>query len=156
MHKLLILSLGAIQALLSLTFPAIAQEAVTELDQSCQAAVQSARSKLENNRDLSTRVSVYNNLGSGEEYPKDYPLSVGFVLDGTASGAILNSPQFLKVISTEVILGCEPVSTVSFSIYRTDVGTTYGLVGRNKVEEFKCIQAQRGNDSVPYGYQICP
>ena len=155
MKEKLILSLCVLQSLFHWAAPATAQESLLQLDSQCRGAIQSAQERLEQNRSLTTNIHVVNMVDSRAEYPEGQPLSIGFTLRGSAAPSVMQSPQMLKAISTEIITNCQPVSTVTFSVFPTDWSTAYGWFADGRIEEFKCLAPEHSGGRTPYGYQSC-
>jgi hypothetical protein len=128
-------------------------------DDGCNKAIENARYQIESKNakvasldKIDMRTSSY-----PQEFPEEFPYEVSIAVSGKGEGIVLQSPIFLKSLSTKIILECHPVSLVTVGPYASEGGRKYGLTGKDSVEEFQCLpDEQRFSSSpVPWGYQVC-
>ncbi|MBW4590132.1 hypothetical protein G7B40_039810 [Aetokthonos hydrillicola Thurmond2011] len=119
----------------------------------CSTALRTASGRIEKGRRVKVvSITKYDFRQEYSDYPKDRPFSYGFVLDGTATGTVLQSGKFLTAISTEVINNCPNAGMVTFVEHYTDGFVTFGLVGKNSVRAFKCLNP---GSKPSWGSTIC-
>jgi hypothetical protein len=107
-----------------------------EIRQQCTAAVEKAVDRLEEINHLDVvDVSTTNLSERYQNFPGNAPLGVTFAMQGRATENVLNSPQLMTTVSTQMISECQPVSWVRFGFYRSDWYVDYGLIN-NTVAAF--------------------
>jgi hypothetical protein len=123
---------------------------------SCQVALAEAKNQLKSKNVRVVQLNKFDMSKKFEysEYPEKYPVRVSITIEGFGTESVMNSTIFLKALSSNIILGCGPVSLVDFGVNNTDYFNTFGLLGRDKVEEFECLPAGT-TTHVPWGYVIC-
>lgn len=124
--------------------------------QGCNAALASARRRINQGRNITITTIDLNLAEEYEGYPVNRPRGYGFRLGGPAAESVMNSSQFLRSISTDLINSCESASLVHFNLDRTDWNVIYGLFEGNRVEGFQCTEAgEIGGRRTPWGYVYC-
>ncbi len=109
-----------------------------EIGRECQAEIDAATETVEGGRDVRViRVIQRNASDSYSGYPDDASSSLNFMMEGTAVPAIMNSPQFMNIISTDLIGTCQSVSLVKFTESQFDQSRIYGLVD-GSVSPLRC------------------
>lgn len=123
---------------------------------SCQVALAKAKNQLKSKNVRVVNLNEYDmsKESYSSEYPEKYPIRVSMSLEGSGTESVMNSTIFLKALSSNIILGCEPVSLVEFGANQTDWINTFGLLGNNKVEEFECLPPGT-TTRIPWGYTVC-
>lgn len=123
---------------------------------SCQLAIAEAKYQVESKNTTVIQLTTFDMSKESQAYdhPEGYPIGIAMVIDGPGTASVMNSTVFLKALSHNIIMECEPISLVEFTASGTDWIDTFGLVGENKVEEFECLDPGF-NSSIPWGYTIC-
>jgi hypothetical protein len=121
----------------------------------CSGVLTAAKSKLEQTKGVSverTDSTSIANLYQG--FPVNRPMRYIFRLAGQGANQVVRSPDFLKQVSRDIMTKCESVSSVTFSVLRSDELRTFGLVRGETVEEFKCIESE-STAKLKWGYVAC-
>jgi hypothetical protein len=152
---------GDVEDLVELANSAIAggDRSISTSDEAiCASALEDARNRIEENREIRVGINALDmsTWDSSGNYPPGRPMDYSFNLDGRAMYDIMNSPQFLNSISTDIINNCTSASAVSFVGGQSDWIITFGLFDEGQVEQFRCV-SPRENDSgeLPWGYMYC-
>ena len=119
----------------------------------CNAALVAAEKRITEGRNIDVTTSVIDVSIRYEDYPTGRPVGYAFNMRGNGTENILNSPQFMKAISTNIIQNCPTVSMVIFGLAETDEDSTYGLIDDKNIEPFTCVAP--GNRRDPWGYATC-
>ncbi len=108
---------------------------------SCQVAIAEAKYQIESKNTTMIQLDTFDmsKVSQTYDYPEGYPIAVQIIIDGPGTASVMNSTVFLKTLSHNIVMECEPVSLVEFTASGTDWVDTFGLVGQNKVELFKCL-----------------
>ncbi len=124
---------------------------------SCQVAIAEAKYQIESKNTTVIQLTTFDMSKESQayDYPEGYPIAIAMVIDGPGTTSVMNSTIFLKALSHNIIMECEPVSLVEFTASGTDWIDTFGLVGQNKVELFKCLSPMEGSLETPWGYTVC-
>lgn len=110
-----------------------------ERGRECQAEIDAATETVEGGRDVRViRVIQRDASDSYSGYPDDASFSLNFMMEGTAVPAVMNSPQFMTIISTDVIDTCQSISLVKFTESQLDQSRIYGSVD-GSVSPLRCI-----------------
>jgi len=117
----------------------------------CNATLGTAKSRVETGRDAN--VDLIQRFSADNGYPPNRPVMLQFTIGGSAGSSIMNSPEFMRSISTDIIDDCSDVSAVAFNLNQTDWTEVFGLI-EGKVEKFKCYSP--GTPYPGWGYQGCP
>jgi hypothetical protein len=137
-------------------------------EESCLQAINTAESKiLEGRENISLKTKIYN---LSDESRNDYPpgrnrgmvfvLGAHFGVQTPPEGeAILNSPQLMRSIATQVTNGCSTISYVEFTAPYSDYYIPFGIIN-GSVERFQCSEDwnPRGGGLRPvdrWGYYTC-
>jgi hypothetical protein len=114
---------------------------------SCNESISAAQARLEGGRDLRVvQIQVRNISDYYDDYPTGRPDAYRFSIQGSAAPAVMNSPQMMIAISTEIIQACSTVSIVDIGVRYTDWGETYGLMSDGTVQAFECFFNDRHTD----------
>lgn len=72
--------------------------------------------------------------------------------------AVMNSPQMLKAMATQIIDSCPNIGAVSYNQKHTGYTRTFGLLP-NGVREFECVEIDHGRNisgrTLSWGQQVC-
>ena len=153
MRRLIATGIIALNTFTILNLPASVK---AEDDRSCTAAIAKAQRQIETGRSLevSTRSSDLSEFES--DYPDGRPMSYQFVMSGSAVGAVMNSPKFMKVIATNVIQSCSSVGKVSFAVNGSGWGLSLGVLPGGRVDFFECFESQgRNSPNLVWGQEYC-
>lgn len=113
-------------------------------EERCRTALTAATNTLEKGRNV--QVSTIRVRSLSEEYsdfPTDQPYGIYIGMEGQATADILNSPQLMTSISSQLIAECDSVSLVKFAMHQTDWNIVFGLIGES-VASFECIDPSPG------------
>lgn len=120
---------------------------------SCQDSIIKSKIKIEsaNTRiiNLDKRKHNYNS------YPNGRYMSYSFWIIGPGLSNLISSPRLLSSLSADIISNCNNVGIVSFGLYQSENGVTYGLMKNGAVQKFKCLDADRNRQTDPWGYVSC-
>lgn len=124
---------------------------------SCQVAIAEAKYQIESKNTTVIKLDTFDMSQESQtyDYPEGYPIAIQMIIDGPGTASVMNSTVFLKTLSHNIIMECEPISLVEFTASGTDWIDTFGLVGQNKVELFKCLSPMEGSLDTPWGYTVC-
>ena len=148
-----VIGLISLDILLLLSTPLRAQE-VKETGE-CAATVAEMHDLIEKNRDVLVSVSRRDISKEYPDHPLNRPNSYEFVMKGSATGTIGNSPEFVKIIAKRIVNSCNSVSLINFAIYESEgYFTTIGLMPNGKMEIFGCYFGNQGEKEV-WGKQFC-
>ena len=156
-----IIATGLIITNIMLLFSSSAQAQNRKPSVECNAALQRAKKQIQKNRKVKVVYTSQGNISQyykhDKNYPKNRPLSYGFVLRGPATLSVLYSDKFLTRIAKDIIDNCPSISIVDFGQYGTDHIATYGLLENNDVGHFKCISVDdpRARKKLDWGYVVC-
>jgi uncharacterized membrane protein len=103
----------------------------------CQNAVVEAIAKIKQGRNVNINLT---NIALNEiyrDYPSHYQEGYQFILNGPAAPSILNSPQFLKTISNNLLTQCQSVGVINFHNPSRYQNVSFGLKN-NKIAKFEC------------------
>jgi hypothetical protein len=152
MRQPFISGLLTLQTLL-LSFPAMAQTAQT---QDCASTLQTVKNTIETGRNVSVVNIRTDNLPQFySSYPSGRPIGYVFPLLGEAAPDIMHSPQFMNILSRNIIRNCRDVSQITFGVYGSDWIAVYGLVN-DDVVAFDCIEPRRRIPrTIAWGYHVC-
>ncbi|HEY9837381.1 MAG TPA: hypothetical protein V6D27_10840 [Vampirovibrionales bacterium] len=144
--------------------PVLAQPALFRRDRSCEQAINTITTTLQENNNVELEFGVYNHIGNA---PPDRQLGLVVWLDPPNSRGeaqqilnIFNSPQLLISLSRNVINSCRQASTVTYGIESTNHGKTIGLVN-GQIREFQCVPVPPGVNPMDtptprWGQVYCP
>jgi hypothetical protein len=122
----------------------------------CNAVLQRSKKQIQKNRKVKVVGTVTFDISQEyKNYPNNRPLSYRFFLAGSATHSILNSDQFLTMISQQIINKCPSISIVGFNESQTDYVISYGLLKNNIIGLFKCIDWEVAPKKLDWGYVGC-
>lgn len=124
----------------------------------CNAAIQASNKQIDKGREVVVRTRVYITPESSRNanYLTKRPLAYTFSLGGNAASGVMNSPQLMQSISSDIINACSSVSSVSFSVSETDWTVIYGLFEHGQVKRFQCLKEDLlPAKKVHWGYFQC-
>ena len=151
-----IIATGLIITNIMFLFSSSAQAQARKPSVECNAALQRAKKQIQKNRKVKV---VYTGQEDISQHYKSYPtnrsFSYQFGLTGSATQSILNSQKFLTAIATDIINECPSISIIEFNEYRTDHVESYGLLGNNTIDIFKCIDWEVAPKKLDWGYVSC-
>lgn len=128
--------------------------------QNCQQGYQSAVERL--NKENPARVVKTRSYDLTETYGKNTPLYRTYGISITVGGDnakahdVLFSTSILKEASQKILVKCPNVGLVSFGVYRTDWGRTFGVLGKDQIKEFDCISDLYPNNKGRRSRRIIP
>ena len=132
----------------------VSQSGYKASDMQCQAALNEATNTVE--EVPSVQMSTMDIRSLAEEY-SDFPAErahgVYIGIEGQAAINVLNSPQLLTSISSQLIEECDSVSMIKFAIHQTDWNVVFGLVD-GSVLSFECIEPSLGRIR-QWGTTVC-
>ena len=119
----------------------------------CKDAITRAEIMLENAKASAT-------VEKAKHYHKNPPnhrhFSYSLALMGPGTENVLNSPVFLKNITTNIISNCKDIGMVRFGIYATDHARSFGLMNDGNVRGFQCKESSGSNSQeFPWGTEHC-
>lgn len=120
----------------------------------CQVALDEATNTVE--EVPSVQMSTMDIRSLAEEYsdfPAERAYGVYIGIEGQAAINVLNSPQLLTSISSQLIEECDSVSMVKFAMHQTDLNVIFGLVG-GSVLSFECTEPSPGRIT-QWGTTVC-
>jgi len=121
----------------------------------CATALRFVKNKITKGRRIKVvNISKYNISRNYQRYPKNRPFRYLFALRGAATESVLRSGQFLTSLSRNIIKNCKDISTVTFGLDETDYVRDFGLISKNKVGVFKCVDPTT-YQKLPWGYAVC-
>lgn len=130
----------------------------------CEEALVSAREKLNSVSDANV-VDFGSSRHEYLEYPDDRVLVYDFTLENNDGAiSVMNSPEFLTIITTWVIDSCDSIGVVDYGIIGSDWVRSYGIMDADtyqieqQIGQFECLDpriAPEETDEVPWGYQAC-
>jgi len=82
-----------------------------------------------------------------EDYPQDTPIEITIVMEGSHVEYVLESPQFMSIVASQIMNRCSTVGLVSFGMNHTGWIVSYGKVN-GQLQEFECIEPGIGFDPV--------
>jgi hypothetical protein len=121
----------------------------------CTNTLTAAKTKLEQMQGVSVaRMQSTSIAQLYANFPAKRPMRYIFQLAGQGTAQVVRSPSILKQVSQDIMTKCESVSSVTFSVVRSEELRIFGLVRSNVVEEFKCIQSEP-SEKLNWGYVVC-
>ena len=121
----------------------------------CATALRIVKNKITKGRRIKVvNISKYNISRNYQRYPRNRPFSYLFALRGAATESVLRSGKFLTSLSRNIIKNCRDISTVTFGLDETDYVRNFGLISKNKVGVFKCVDPTT-YQKLPWGYAVC-
>jgi hypothetical protein len=123
----------------------------------CDAAIQATSKQIEKGWEvvIRTRVHITSALLGDATYLANRPLGYTISLGGIAASGIMNSPQLMHSISSDIINACSSVSSVSFNVSETDWTAIYGLFEQGQVKRFQCVKDLKPTNKIHWGYIYC-
>ncbi|NES19734.1 MAG: hypothetical protein F6K41_12590 [Symploca sp. SIO3E6] len=108
---------------------------------SCQAAIQAVTAKLRDEQNIEI-VSVTKRDVSEiySDYPKERPGGYFITMRGNQVINLLNSPQLMSILTTQIIDNCETASLVMFGFPNSDFTVPLGLMPNGTVQPFECLE----------------
>ncbi|HEY9631582.1 MAG TPA: hypothetical protein V6C84_30185 [Coleofasciculaceae cyanobacterium] len=125
-------------------------------DDACSNALASAQQRLEEGRTLTIGIRQNDISNQYPDHPEGRTSQYMFVLSGRPTLTILNSPQFMRSISSEIIENCDSVGIVSFIQWNSDGPAMFGIMPSGQVEGFHCLERNRRSQVRPqWGQEVC-
>ncbi|MBE9061574.1 hypothetical protein [cf. Phormidesmis sp. LEGE 11477] len=130
----------------------------------CTNTILSATEEIETNRETSVLVSSLQLSRLYESIPESRPYGMYLSLSGAAATSILQSPQFLERLSSELIESCSSVGAIFFGANSLEEERIFGLLERRsvrgrqslRVSLFDCLNRSQGaNARLQWGKQVC-
>lgn len=133
-----------------------ASKQATSTARQCEMAVSQAINVIQGGRDIQVAdISTSNLAEIYREYPADSPIGLTLGLDGSDAGYVMSSPQFMRIISTNLINECQGVGLVKFNRYYTDWSESFGLINGSVVSFSDCVQPGVGVLYLDWGQRYC-
>ncbi len=141
---------------LSPSLPAYGQQPA----RTCTQAKASAQRRLTALRNLTVRTQTRSIASDYPDHPVGRPNSHGLIMRGRAAESVLQSPQMMTAIATDIITACETVSMVTFSLDGSGWFLNIGLLPGGTIGGFRCaeevgVQPGSGVDRLSWGLQYC-
>jgi hypothetical protein len=156
MHKLIVSGLVSLETFLLVAVPVKVQaQDVATADNPCFAALQAVENTVEQGRDVAvTNIQIQEMSQSYADYPSERPKGLMFAMRGSDVAHVMNSPQLLTDLTTDVVNHCGAVSSMTFAGEHSDWAITYGLID-GQIQQFSCLEAVRGGRSTRWGEHYC-
>ena len=100
----------------------------------CSEAIASVEQQLQTVHQTTIELSQMNDNNASITPFEDRPNQYKFGL----RGSVLQSPETLNTLATQIINNCNSVSSVSFGAWQSDMIQIYGLMPDGKVKVFEC------------------
>jgi hypothetical protein len=130
-----------------------AEEAQQNKD--CTATVAIAQKNIETGRNIEVAVRSEDTSKNYPDHPANRPYSYVFILKGSASESIMNSPKFMKSIAEKIITNCNSVGAVSFAVSQTGWRYSIGLRSDGKLDFFDCLEHDGVDITLKWGQKDC-
>lgn len=132
----------------------IPKQSTTE--QQCKDTLTSVVGSIQDGRDAQVADISASNLSEiYRGYPSGVELEVTVALDGRDADNIMNSPQFMTNISTQLIDGCQGVGLVKFNRYYTDWNESFGVIDGTVSQFSQCVAPSGGRQYLEWGQRYC-
>ncbi|NET62721.1 MAG: hypothetical protein F6K47_43525 [Symploca sp. SIO2E6] len=123
---------------------------------SCQVALQAVRAKLKELPNLEIASFAKRDISKAySDYPKERPDRYSIDMRGNQVVNLLNSPQLMTTLATQIIDNCKTVSSVSFGLANTDYGVLLGLMPNGTVQKFECLEPGQARGELVWGRTYC-
>jgi len=153
MRRLIATGIIALNTFTILNLPASVR---AEDERDCTAALSKAQRQIETGRSVDVSIRISDISEGYPDHPDGRPMSYEFVLQGTASGAIMNSPKFMKAIATNVIQNCGSVGVVHFGVWGSGWGSSVGVLPSGQLDFFQCVDFEERNPpTLSWGQEVC-
>lgn len=150
-----IIAVGLISFNIIFTLPSPVQAQSIKQRSKCTTALRFVKNKITRGRRIKVvNIYKYNISRDYQRYPRNRPFHYLFVLRGAATESVLRSGQFLTLLSRNIVTNCSDISKVTFGLDETDYLRTFGLISKNQVDAFECVDPTAYN-KLPWGYAVC-
>jgi len=123
---------------------------------SCPVALQSVRAKLQDLPNLEIASFAKRDISKAySDYPKERPDGYSIDMRGNQVINLLNSPQLMTTLASQIIDNCKTVSLVSFGLANTDYAVLLGLMPNGNVQQFECLEPGQASEEQVWGKKFC-
>jgi hypothetical protein len=117
----------------------------------CQSAINQARATITKGRQIQVNIQTFSFGKRYKTYPPEYSIGYAIRLSGVATKSVMNSTQFMNIISKRIINNCKSVGLVDFVQDQSDWVIRFGSIN-GEVQRFKCVEHP---DKLDWGLYFC-
>jgi hypothetical protein len=118
----------------------------------CQSAIKQAKATITKGRKITVNIQTSSFGEEYKTYPPEYSIGYTIRLSGLATESVMNSTQFMNIISQRIINNCQSVGLVNFIQDQSDWVIRFGSIN-GEVKQFKCVDPNQ--DKVDWGAYFC-
>jgi len=151
----LLLTIAITSLALPLASPANSQQPT------CAEAQAAAQRRLANIRNLTIKTETLDFSTAYADHPEGRPNNYLVAMQGKAVGSVMNSPQLMKVIATDILNACETIGMVTFGQANSGWYQRVGIFRDGTIDFFKCAEDvgiqpdPRSNGRLRWGLDYC-